>query len=85
MADRKANIWSNSTSDNQAVAYILGLGEGIQEISPALLYCNWRAVRGDQEVASWRMTDSIGDLKDAVGDALEAFKHDKSLTIEVIK
>ena len=84
-ADRSANIWSDSTSDNQAVAYILGLHDSVQEIAPALLYCNWRAVCGDQEVASWRMTDSIRNLKDAITDAIDEFKRDNSLTIEVIK
>ena len=84
-ADRSADIWSDSTSDNQAVAYILGLHESVQEIAPALLYCNWRAVRGDQEVASWKMTDSISDLEDAITDAMDVFKRDKSLTIEVTK
>lgn len=84
-ADRSANIWSDSTSDNQAVAYILGLHDSVQEIAPALLYCNWRAVRGDQEVASWRMTESIRNLEDAITDAIDVFKRDNSLTIEVIK
>lgn len=84
-ADRSADIWSDSTSDNQAVAYIFGLHESVQRIAPALLYCNWRAVRGDQEVASWKMTDSISDLEDAITDAMDVFKRDKSLTIEVIK
>ena len=84
-AGRSADIWSDSTSDNKAVAYIFGLHESAQRIAPALLYCNWRAVHGDQEVASWKMTDSISDLEDAITDAMDVFKRDKSLTIEVIK
>lgn len=84
-ASRSAGIWSDSTSDNKAVAYLLGLHDSVKSIAPALLYCNWRAVLEGKEIATWRMTDSTDDLEDALGDALNTFERNKDLTIEIIK
>jgi hypothetical protein len=82
-AQREADIWSDSTSDNIGVAFHLKKQDTLSAAGLALLHCNWRSYVGEREIAVYRMTDGIDALYDAVDATFDAICPE--LNIEVIK
>ncbi len=82
-AQREADIWSDSTSDNVGAAFHLKKHDTLREAGLALFHCTWRSYVGEREIAVYRITDGVDALYDAVDATFDAICPE--LNIEVIK
>jgi hypothetical protein len=82
-AQKEYDFWSDSTDGSAGAAQAMATHESLVEIGVALVNCNWRAVIGDREIASWKMSDSVDSLRGELQEVFDAFSPE--LTIEIIK
>jgi hypothetical protein len=57
--------------------------ETLVSVGTYLVNCNWRATVNGREIASWRTTDSVKDLRDQLENTFDAFSSD--LNIEIVE
>jgi hypothetical protein len=82
-AQRAYDDWSDVHDGSNGAAYSMRAYETQVAVGTYLVHCNWQALIDDREVATWRMTDSINDLMEALTATFRAFN--SSLTIKIIK
>lgn len=83
-AERDYDLYRDAHDGSSGAAYAMAEARTVESVALTLVNCNWRAYTDQKEVASWRMTDSINDLYDAVDDAFNAYKSG-GLHLEIVK
>lgn len=83
IAEREYDFYRDVHDGSSGAAYALAESRTVESVALTLVNCNWRAYTDQKEIASWRMTDSINDLYDAVDDAFNAYK--SGLYLEIVK
>lgn len=83
-AEREYDLYRDVHDGSSGAAYVMAEARTVESVALTLVNCNWRAYTDQKEVASWRMTDSINDLYDAVDDAFNAYKSG-GLHLEIVK
>lgn len=82
-AERQYDLYLDVHDGSSGAAYAMAEGRTVESVALTLVNCNWRAYTDEKEIASWRMTDSISDLQDAIDKAFRASKSD--LQLEIVK
>jgi hypothetical protein len=82
-AKKAYDFYSDTQDGSSGAAAAMQTYETLVSVGTYLVNCNWRAILGDTEIATWRTTDSVENLEDALANTFDAFSHD--LTIEIIK
>lgn len=82
-ANSEADFYSDVQDGSSGAAFAMKKYEAIVAAGIYLVNCNWCATIGDTEIATWRTTDSVENLENALANTFDAFSRD--LTIEIIK
>ena len=85
-AEKEANYWKSAQDGSDGAAYAGYFNGAVCELSLYLVHCNWRALKQDKEVASWRNTDSTDSLIANLETALRSCgRTGKDFRFEIIK
>lgn len=85
-AEKEADKWKSAQDGSDGAAYAGYFNGTVSELSLYLVHCNWRAVKQDKEVASWRTTDSKDSLITNLETALRSCgRTGKDFRFEIIK
>lgn len=85
-AEKESNYWKSAQDGSDGAAYAGYFNGAVCELSLYLVLCNWRALKQDKEVASWRTTDSTDSLIANLKTALRSCgRTGKDFRFEIIK
>ena len=82
-ARSESSFYSDLSDGSSGAAFVMKKHEAIVAAGIYLVNCNWRAIKEDKEIATWKMTDSIDSLEDALSATFDAF--DSYLIIDIYK
>lgn len=85
-AEQGANKWKSAQDGSDGAVYAGYFNGAVCELSLYLVHCNWRAIKQNKEVASWRTTDSTDSLIANLETALRSCgRTGKDFRFEIIK
>lgn len=77
------DFYADTQDGSSGAAYAMAEYETLVAVGTYLVNCNWRALIKDREIASWRVSETVNDLENALAATFKAFSND--LVIEIIK
>lgn len=83
-AEVQYDIYRGTHDGSSGAAYARVEAETVESVALSLVNCNWRIHTDSKDVISWRMTDSVDDLYDAIDEAFKAYKSG-GLRLEITK
>lgn len=85
-AEKGAKDWKSAQDGSDGAVYAGYFNGAVRELSLYLVHCNWRAIKQDKEVASWRNTDSTDSLIANLETALRSCgRTGKDFRFEIVK
>lgn len=82
-AKKAYDFYSDTQDGSSGAAAAMQTYETLVSVGTYLVNCNWRATVNGREIASWRTTDSVKDLRDQLETTFDAFSSD--LNIEIVE